>query len=112
MLATAHAEGALEGDFKAAFATSGTTLHHHIGDIFLFSNPDLRKDAVHELCHAACYYVRYYRRGDLSPSLSENGATEAEELLCEVMEHVVCSFSVELLKRERRMKRLLAQIPQ
>ncbi len=102
MEAAAVEEGSMTGEAQACFAGLGSREVYRsapqIGDVYLYDSPALRKDAVHELTHAAVHYVREIRCGDLDEPNEGEYASDAEELLCRSMENLVWEFSVQLAR--------------
>ena len=68
--------------------------------MYLYLNPSLRQDAVHELVHAAVHYVREIRGGDLAEPNKGEYASAAEELLCRSLEYLISEFAVRLARFE------------
>lgn len=102
MLAASHAEGSVMGNFKAAhcgWEYEGKKPAPHLGDVFLFLNRELRSDAVHELTHAALWFVRQRtRKPELNRQEINGEATPSEETLCTVMENQLREFERKLLR--------------
>lgn len=88
----AVADGSLIGKAKACFCGAADRKAICAGDVYLWDNPTLRLDAVHELTHAAVHYVREVRRGDLAIPNHGEYASAAEELLCRTMESLLGEF--------------------
>lgn len=106
----AVADGSLIGKAKACFCGAADRKAICAGDVYLWDNPTLRLDAVHELTHAAVHYVREVRRGDLAIPNHGEYASSAEELLCRTMESLLGEFFIELarfLSSPERQARLI-----
>jgi len=100
MVQQAHRDGSIIGQFKAAHCgLDHNKTSHRIGIVYLYRNPALRRDAIHELGHAACHYVREIRQLSLDTPANKFEASFSEELLCEAMENYVGRFELEIYNR-------------
>lgn len=91
-------EGSMTGKAQACFGGTLSRSDPHAGDVYLYDSPDLRKDAVHELTHAAVHYARELRGGDLAEPNEGEYASAAEELLCRTMENLIWEFCAQLAR--------------
>jgi len=102
----AVADGSMSGKAHAAF--NGFEPHeirgNKIGELYLHNNSSFFSDAIHEILHAAVHYTRDIRKKSVDKISTNDIATDDEELLCECMESLVRSFSVQLGKYAQRIE--------
>ncbi len=99
--------GSVSGEDTVLAAHCGEKHRTRVGEVFLVFSEDLLSDAVHELTHAAIYYVQQVRGMSLTPP-NTLLVSEAEELLAQTVETYYRGFCNVVKRREANIRRRLS----